>query len=152
MDFRIYGKELTATEVSELYTGRVEVYNKNNIGIGTSSPNNNYILDVNGNFNSSSLYNNGTLIDFNSYATKTENNLITSNSSNYTSNISNILLNIIPTNVYSNLNIYSEKLHPPKLYNSFTIQTLLASYLGQSSVYKETFTLDSSNITYGIGT
>jgi hypothetical protein len=50
-DFRIYGKELTATEVSELYTGRVEVYNKNNIGIGTTNPNTNYILDVNGNAN-----------------------------------------------------------------------------------------------------
>jgi len=50
-DFRIYQKVLTATEVSELYFGRVEVYNKNNIGIGTTNPNTNYILDVNGNAN-----------------------------------------------------------------------------------------------------
>ena len=56
-DFRIYGKELTATEVSELYLGRVEVYNKNTIGIGTSSPNTNYILDVNGNTNLSGRLN-----------------------------------------------------------------------------------------------
>jgi hypothetical protein len=50
-DFRIYGKVLSSTEVSELYTGRVEVYTKNNIGIGLTNPNTNYILDVNGNTN-----------------------------------------------------------------------------------------------------
>ena len=50
-DFRIYGKELSATEVAELYTGRVEIYSKKNIGIGNTNPNSNYILDVNGNAN-----------------------------------------------------------------------------------------------------
>jgi hypothetical protein len=63
-DFRIYGKILSATEVSELYTGRVEVYTKNNIGIGITNPNLNYILDVNGNTNLS-----GQLLIQNNYTT-----------------------------------------------------------------------------------
>ena len=50
-DFRIYGKVLSQTEVTELYKGRVEVYTKNTIGIGTTNPNTNCILDVNGNTN-----------------------------------------------------------------------------------------------------
>jgi hypothetical protein len=50
-DFRIYGKELSVIEVAELYTGRVEIYSKKNIGIGNTNPNSNYILDVNGNAN-----------------------------------------------------------------------------------------------------
>jgi hypothetical protein len=41
-----------------------------NIGIGTTNPNG-YKLNVNGSLNSSSLYQNGTQIDFSSYATNT---------------------------------------------------------------------------------
>jgi len=48
-DFRIYNKVLSVSEVSELYTGRVDVYNKSYIGIGTTNPAS--LLDVNGNTN-----------------------------------------------------------------------------------------------------
>ena len=78
-------------------------------------------------------------------------NVIITNTSNYASNISNILLNQISTNIYSNLNIYTEQLYPPKLYDSFTCN-LSTSYLGQSDVCKETFTLNTNNIPYGSGT
>jgi hypothetical protein len=48
------------------------IYNTSlgNIGIGTTNPNG-YKLNVNGSLNSSSLYQNGTQIDFSSYATNT---------------------------------------------------------------------------------
>ena len=65
--------------MSFLYTG--------NIGIGSISPL--YKLDVNGSLNSTSLYQNGTIIDFTSYATK---NTDIINTSNYASNVSNVLL------------------------------------------------------------
>jgi hypothetical protein len=48
-DFRIYNKVLSVADVNELYLGRVSVYKKLNIGIGTTNPQ--YILDVNGNTN-----------------------------------------------------------------------------------------------------
>jgi hypothetical protein len=114
-DFRIYGKVLTATEVSELYTGRVEIYTKNNIGIGLTNPNPNYILDVNGNTNisgiitSSSFSGNGssiTNINYNNITTKKlsfasplssniDTNEITidlTSTSNYASNVSNVII------------------------------------------------------------
>jgi hypothetical protein len=46
-DFRIYNKVLSTPEVSELYNGRVDVYKKSNIGIGTTNPIS--LLDVRGN-------------------------------------------------------------------------------------------------------
>jgi hypothetical protein len=114
-DFRIYGKELSAIEVIELYNGRVEVYTKNNIGIGITNPNPNYILDVNGNTNisgiitSSSFSGNGSLItniNYNnittnklSFATPLSSNINTNeitidltSTSNYASNISNVII------------------------------------------------------------
>jgi hypothetical protein len=121
-DFRIYGKVLSDAEVSELYTGRVEVYTKNNIGIGTTNPNTNYILDVNGNANingtltSSSFSGNGGSItnipyanitgkpstfpaDMSTIYTKTEtNNLLSNKQDTLTSTTS--LLGTIP---YANI-------------------------------------------------
>ncbi len=41
-----------------------------NIGIGTTNPNG-YKINISGSLNSSSLHQNGTLIDFSSYATNT---------------------------------------------------------------------------------
>ena len=117
-----------------------------NVSIGLISPN--YKLDVNGSLNSTSLYQNGTLINFSSYATKATDII---NTSNYVSNISNVLLNTIPINIYNNLNIYSEKLYPPKLYNNYTNPNIV-NYLTQISIYKETITLDTTDITYGNGT
>ena len=74
------------------------------------------------------------------------------NTSNYTTNASNILLNTIPINICSNLNLYSEKKYPPKLYNSNTNIEVISPYLSQNNIYKSTITLDTNNISYGSGT
>ena len=72
----------------------VMLINENgNVGIGTTT-NLSYKLNVNGSINSTSLYQNGTLIDFTSYATK---NTDIINTSNYALNISNILKTNIDT-------------------------------------------------------
>ena len=91
------------------------------------------------------------LINSSNYASNIS-NVIIINSSNYASNISNVLLNTIPINICSNLNLYSEKKYPPKLYNSNTNIEVLASYLSQNNIYKSTITLDTNNISYGSGT
>ena len=48
-DFRIYNSALIKTDVHLLYSGRYEIYSKSSVGIGTYTPNSNYILDVFGN-------------------------------------------------------------------------------------------------------
>lgn len=50
----------------------------------------------------------------------------------------------------NNLTITTERQYPPKAFNSFT-EPISVSYLGQS-VFKETITLTTDDITYGSGT
>jgi len=66
-------------------------YISGNVGIGITNPDI-YQLNVNGSINLISLYSNAILIDFNSYALKSELNIININTSNYASNISNVII------------------------------------------------------------
>jgi hypothetical protein len=66
-------------------TVRLYIDTSGNVGIGTTT-NLNQTLNVNGSINSTSLYQNGTLINFNSYATNTNlstNYSTTGNDPNY---------------------------------------------------------------------
>ena len=59
-DFRIYNKVLSASEVSELYNGRIDIYKKINTGIGTTNPQ--YLLDINGPINANNYIGDGSLL------------------------------------------------------------------------------------------
>jgi len=117
-----------------------------NVGIGTTTPSS-YNLNVSGSLNASSIYSNNNLIDFTSYlSTSSLSTSLTNNftlSSNFTSNY-----------VYNNLNVLDtgiQKIFPPKLYNSASVQSNI-TYLNQTPVYYENITLTTANIGYGSGT
>ena len=127
---------------------RMIIDNNGNIGIGTINSEN-YKLNVNGSLNITSLYSNNNLIDFNS-------NLIVS--SNFTSNTSNLLNSKIDanyTNIISNITnslyYYStqEREYPPKAYNTSSAESNII-FLSKT-VYTQTITLTTANITYGSG-
>ena len=109
------------------YDERLTIRNNGNVGIGSTNPL--YILDVNGSINSATLFQKGTQIEFNSYATS--NNLYTSN---YT----------------------EERQYPSKSWNSNTNQisnnTGEISNIAPIPYIKETISLNTTNITYGSGT
>jgi hypothetical protein len=67
----------------------------------------------------------------------------------------NITLNKPDLNIFSNVlytsNYTEERTYPPKLYNSFSSQSVV-TYLNQTPTYYETFTLTTADITYGSGT
>ncbi len=134
-------------------TGSINQTNSNqsnilmgNVGIGTTTPSS-YNLNVSGSLNASSIYSNNNLIDFTSYlSTSSLSTSLTNNftlSSNFTSNY-----------VYNNLNVLDtgiQKIFPPKLYNSASVQSNI-TYLNQTPVYYENITLTTANIGYGSGT
>jgi len=70
-------KYLTISNASDIYLSNTNGIIKSNLtinsnlGVGTSATSD-YRLNVNGNFNATNIYNNGNLIDFNSYYIKTD--------------------------------------------------------------------------------
>jgi hypothetical protein len=151
-----------------------------NVGIGTTTPSS-YNLNVSGSLNASNIYENGILISTkindseirsSNYTIATSNILLTKmntidggSSSNYTNITSNILSEIINSSnlissnftsnyVYNNLNVLDtgiQKIFPPKLYNTASVQSNI-TYLNQTPVYYENITLTTANIGYGSGT
>ena len=87
---------------------------------------------------------------------KTEIDSITNNNINYTTITSNILNtkidvnNINISNILYNTNYTDERQYPPKLYNSASGETSTTEIFNKTT-YKQTLTLNTSDITYGFG-
>ena len=173
-DFRIYDRELTSSQVQELYNGRVDIFLSNqkssNVGIGTSSISND-IITIAGNLNVNDLkiknnnlsnilitsniidnYSNNIINYFNSkYQLYNSTYWINSNSSIYLSSNGNIGIgSIIPKeklDIFGNLNINGKIL--PNSCNSFDLgssnKKFKDLYLSGNSIYLNDISIKNSN-------
>jgi len=133
-EIQIFGKDDISNSYLNVWNkSNTNIYNTlGNVGIGTSEPNN-YKLNVNGNFNASTISSNGYNLDL----------LYSKNSTT-----SNLLYNISTT---------TENKYPPKVYDSSSNYGLISisaelPNISPLTSYKETITIASSaGISNGIG-
>jgi hypothetical protein len=143
------GSAITNLNASNITSGILSVSNG---GIGTSTLSANQILIGNG----SSILQNQNLSWNNTSNTLTSSIInATSNLQEANINLSSKYLQLTGGTITNNLVINNgyttaERPYPPKLFTSSTSQVSV-SFLGQT-VFKETITLDTTNITYGSGT